>query len=115
MKYHGKVGFWMDDVEVSPGVYKPEIIERTYWWEISRNGRRWQPDNRANDNLKIENTVSILSDLFARKHFASIRYVVWNEARLKVTNVTVDYPRIKLEIGRFYDGQNSTDFASEIM
>ena len=111
MKFHGKVGFWIEDAEVAPGVYKPSIVERHYYGDISRNGRRWNPDNRANDELKIENTISILSDLFARKNFASIRYVIWNEAKLKVTNVTVDYPRIKLEIGGFYDGKNSSDFA----
>lgn len=108
MKFHGKVGFWLEDVETAPGVYKPGIVERNYYGDISRNGRRWVPEQRQNDGIKIENTIAILSDLFARKHFASIRYVVWNEAKLKVTNVTVDYPRIKLEIGGFYDG-GSTD------
>lgn len=107
MKFYGIVGFWIEDSEVSPGVYKPAIVERKYSGDISRNGRRWTPDNRSNDELKIENTISILSDLFARSHFASIRYVVWNDAKLKVTNVTVDYPRIKLEIGGFYDGRTT--------
>lgn len=104
MKYHGIVGFWLDDVEIAPGIYKPGIVERKYYWEISRNGRRWREQNSSNDEFRIENTVSILSDLFARKYFASIRYVIWNDAKLKVTNVTVDYPRITLEIGGFYDG-----------
>ena len=104
MKFHGKVGFWIDDVETAPGVYTPGIVEMNYYGDISRNGRRWVPEQRQNDGIKIENTISILSDLFARKHFASIRYVIWNDNKLKVTNVTVDYPRIKLEIGGFYDG-----------
>lgn len=104
MKFHGKVGFWMDDIEVSPGVYRPSIVERNYYGDITRNGRRWQSEDRANDSLKIENSILILSDLFARKHIASIRYVLWNDVKLKVTNVTINYPRITLEIGGFYEG-----------
>ena len=104
MKFHGKVGFWLEDVETAPGVYTPGIVERSYYGDISRNGRRWVSEERQNDGIKLENTISILSDLFARNNFASIRYVVWKETKLKVTNVTVDYPRIKLEIGGFYDG-----------
>ena len=117
MKFHGKVGFWLGDVETAPGVYAPGIIERNYYGDISRNGRRWVPEGRQNDGIKLENTISILSDLFARKNFASIRYVVWNDARLKVTNVTVDYPRIKLEIGGFYEGgaTDASEFAQDIV
>lgn len=103
MKFYVVVGFWVDDVETSPGVYRPGIVTRNYYAEVSRNNRRWQDQSRANDELKVENTISILSDLFARKNLASIRYIIWNGNKLKVTNVQLDYPRIKLEVGGFYD------------
>lgn len=109
MKFSGEVGFWFEDAEVSPGVFKPSVLERHYYGDVTRNGRRWQVQNESNDSFKIENSISILSDLFARKNFASIRYVVWNGARLKVTNVTVGYPRITLEIGGFYDGATAEE------
>lgn len=111
MKFYGKVGFWIGDVETSPGSYNPNIVERQYVGEITRNERRWQGADQQNDELKINNSISILSDLFAQQNLASIKYVIWNGVKLKVTNVTLDYPRIKLEIGGMYNGENAPDSA----
>lgn len=30
MKFSGKIGFWIEDVEIKPGVFKPQIIEKDY-------------------------------------------------------------------------------------
>lgn len=106
MKFHGTIGFWIDDEEVDAGVYMPHIVERSgYHGEILRNMRRAQPvSNQQNDDLVVNNQLSILSDLYLQQHWSSVRYVVWNGARLKVTNVEVGYPRIILEVGGVYNG-----------
>lgn len=109
MKFAGKIGFWLNDVEVSPGVFENKIVEKTYFGDVERNNRVWQQANQQNDQLKINNSISILSDLFAQKNLASIRYVIWNGVKLKVSSVSLDYPRIKLEIGGMYDGKNAPD------
>lgn len=109
MKFYGKVGFWLEDVETSPGVYKSKIVEKTYFGEVRQNTRRWQEADQQNDRMKVNNTIAILSDLFARQNYASIKYIIWNGAKLKVNSVTLDYPRISLEIGGMYNGENATD------
>lgn len=109
MKFAGKIGFWLNDVEVSPGVFENKIVEKTYFGDVERNNRVWQQADQQNDQLKINNSISILSDLFAQKNLASIRYVIWNGVKLKVSSVSLDYPRIKLEIGGMYDGKNAPD------
>lgn len=109
MKFYGKVGFWIKDVEVSPGVYKSKIVEKQYLGEVTRNDRRWQVRQQQNDEMKVNNSISILSDLFAQQNFSSIKYIEWNGVRLKVNSVTLDYPRIKLEIGGEYNGENETE------
>ena len=109
MKFSGKVGFWLTDVEVHPGVFKPSIVERTYYGDVTRNERRWQEADQQNTNMRINNSISILSDLFAQQNFASIKYIVWNGVKLKVNSVTLDYPRLKLEIGGIYNGTNAPD------
>lgn len=109
MKFAGKIGFWLNDVEVSPGVFENKIVEKTYFGDVERNNRVWQQADQQNDQLKINNSISILSNLFAQKNLASIRYVIWNGAKLKVSSVSLDYPRIKLEIGGMYDGKNTPD------
>lgn len=108
MKFSGKVGFWMEDIETSPGVYRSKIIERKYYGDILKNIRRWQEGDQQNDHLKVNNSVSILSDLFAWQNFASIKYVVLNDVKLKVTQVALqEYPRITMELGGVYNGENA--------
>lgn len=107
MKFNGTVGFWRKDVEVRPGIYEPLIEERPYYGDVLRNERRWQEADQLNDSMKINNSISIFSDLFARQNFNSIKYVVWNGVRLKVKSVTIDYPRLKLEIGGVYNNEIS--------
>lgn len=109
MKFYGKVGFWIEDVETSPGVYQSKIIEKTYFGDITRNDRRWQERQQQNDEMKVNNSVSILSDIFAQRNYTSIKYVILNGIKLKVNSVTLDYPRIKLEIGGEYNGENSAN------
>lgn len=109
MKFSGIVGFWISDVEIRPGVYKPYIEERTYYGDVTRNERRWQEADQQNDNMRINNSISILSDLFAQQNYASIKYVIWNGAKLKVKSVTLNYPRITLEIGGVYNGTNEVE------
>lgn len=107
MKFAGKVGFWLTDVETAPGVYRSQIEERIYYGDVTRNERRWQEADQQNDNLKVNNSISILSDLFAQQNYHSIKYVVWNGAKLKVNSVTIDYPRLRLEIGGLYNGPDT--------
>ena len=109
MKFCGKVGFWITDVETAPGVFKPQIFEKQYVGDIRKNIHRWQENDQQNDYLKLNNTISILSDLFARQNHTSIKYVIYNGKKLKVTSVTLDYPRLTLEIGGDYNGTNSPD------
>lgn len=109
MKFYGKVGFWIEDVEVSPGVYQSDIVEKTYYGEVKQNTRRWQEADQQNDQMKVNNTITILSDLFARQNYTSIKYIIWNGAKLKVNSVVVDYPRLSLEIGGVYNGENAPD------
>lgn len=103
MKYYGEVGFWVKDHEVKPGVFKPCIIERLYSGEVNWNNRHFQTTENQNDDIRLNNQISILSDLYSHQNFASIRYVIWNGVKWRVTNVEVNYPRLVLTIGGVYN------------
>lgn len=105
MKFFGTIGFWLGDIEKAPGVFRPEIVERSYTGDIITNRRDWDVRGDQNDGLTIKNRISILSDMFMQQNWRSIRYVDWNGPRLKVTSVTVDYPRITLELGGDYNAE----------
>lgn len=107
MKFHGKVGFWIGSVEVTPGVFKSDILEKDYYGDVLDNKRRFQEvSDQQNDDLNISNRISILSDLYMQQHWPSIKYVIWNGVSWKVTDVDISYPRIILTIGGVYNGKN---------
>lgn len=107
MKFSGSVGFWEKDVETKPGVYQSCIIEKPYTGDVYRFGRKWDSagNEQQNDNFNISNQISILSDLYMRENWPSIKYVKWNGVKWKVGNVNIDYPRITMDIGGIYHGK----------
>ena len=114
MKFCGKIGFWMGSVETTPDVYKSQIIEKTYTGDILSARRGFQPSNTRNEEYTINNRISILSDIYLRQNWTSICYVIWNGAKLKVTDVDISpFPRAYLTIGDVYNSseevQNGND------
>lgn len=108
MKFSGYVGFWEGDEEVKKGVYKPKIVEKHYVGDVRQIYNRNSGSDFQNDDFKINNQISIISDLYARENFMSIKYVIWKEKALKVNTVDLNnYPRLNLEIGGIYNGQRS--------
>lgn len=105
-KFYGKVGFWFDDVEIRPGVHKPQFVERTYYGELLRNTNRWQSSQSQDENLTVSNKISILSDPYAHEHWPAIKYVYFNGVRWTVTSVEIAYPRLIFELGGVYNGVN---------
>ena len=113
MKFVGKIGFWDEEIEVSPGVYRPNIVERPYTGDLLVNSRRFQDqENSQNDHIKINNRISILADLYMQDHIQAVRYVEWKSCRWQVTSMTIAYPRIELEIGEEYHVANADDVTS---
>lgn len=108
MKFHGIIGFWKEDIEVSPGVYKPGIIEKIYVGDVYRDIRKFQNSDTQNDIFTVNNRISILGDFYAHENWPSIRYVNWNGIKWKVNSVEVNYPRLTLEIGGVYNDTNTT-------
>lgn len=107
MKFSGKIGFWIKDVEIKPGVFKPQIIEKNYTGDVLRNIRRFQSvENQQNENLAVNNKLSIISDLYLQQNWGSIKYVSWNGVNWQVSSVDIgSFPRIILELGGVYNGK----------
>lgn len=103
-KFYGAIGY-ADMMEIRPGVYEERITERVYSGDLIKNSSRWStnPDS-VNDNLSINQQISILADPFAYKNFHSMKYVEYMDAKWKITNVDVQYPRLILTVGGVYNG-----------
>ena len=104
-KFYGVIGY-AETVETKRGVWRPKIIEKEYFGDLTRNTRRYESAGQVNDNLNIANEISIVADPYARQNFHSMRYVEFMGAKWKITSVEVQYPRLILTIGGVYnDGE----------
>lgn len=106
-KFHGVVGY-ASQIETSPGVFTDYIVEKEYRGDIFKKVRKQEGDDRINKNLVLQNTISIIANLFAYQNIPHIRYVEWLDTRWEVTNAVVERPRIILSIGEVYNGEGPT-------
>lgn len=101
-KFYGKIGY-IDSVESEPGYWEEKPIEREYYGDITRNTSRYQQEGHVNENIVINNVLSIVADPYANENFQHMRYVNWMGTKWKITNVEVQYPRLILTLGGMYN------------
>ena len=101
-KFFGKIGF-IETVMTAPGVYKEETTERDYRGDVLRNTRKWENGEYLNDDLNVNNRISIVADAYANENFFAMRYISWMGAYWKITDVEVQRPRLILTIGGVYN------------
>lgn len=102
-KIHTRIGF-SNSVEVTPGVWEDQPTEREYYGEVIRQARQWQNTSQVNDNLVLNNRITVVSDDFASSNFSTMRYIIWGGVYWKISNVEIDRPRFILTLGGVYNG-----------
>jgi hypothetical protein len=106
-KFYGAIGY-SETKETSPGVWTEVITEKNYSGDILKNSKSWQAGENLNDNLTVNNQISILADTFANQNFYMMRYIKWMGASWKITKIDVQKPRLILTIGGVYNGSQIT-------
>ena len=104
MKYYGKIGFVTTE-EAEPGKWVERIVERSYYGDVLQNIRRWDTGISINDNVKIQNRISIVADPFAHNHIGDIRYIEFVGCKWKAASFDIQYPRIIITTGEVYNEQ----------
>lgn len=103
-KWCGKIGF-AETVEVEPGVWDDDILERRYQGELLRHTRNQSVSGNVVEDITISNQISVLSDLYARKNHRNIKYVEFEGTKWRVSVCGVEYPRLILTLGGVYNGK----------
>lgn len=109
-KWFGTIGF-VETVETSPGVWEEQIVTRQYYGDLVRNTRRLQSSDKVNDDVNIANEISIVADPYANENFHAMRYAEFMNSRWKINTVEVQFPRLILELGGVYNGDEIEDQA----
>lgn len=107
-KYYGNIGF-ATQVETSPGIWEDVVLPRPYKGDVLRNGRRWDNNQESiNDNFTITNQFSIVSDAFLYSHIPAMRYLEYMGTKFKITSVSIDRPRVTIDVGGVYVSDDTT-------
>lgn len=103
MKYRGAIGF-VEVVEKRPGVKTTVPVEYWYSGDVLKRSIRYQNGESVNDAIAPQNQISIVADPYLRSHVASMRYLKWMGAAWKITDISMQYPRLILTLGGPYNG-----------
>ena len=102
-RFHGAVGF-VQTVETVPGVHREVATEYVYGGDILRDTRQYEKGESLNDDLNMNNRISILANDFALLNVKFMRYINWMGSNWKITNVAIERPRLIITIGGVYNG-----------
>lgn len=106
-KFHGMVGFATQS-ETSPGVWKDvRITEVEYFGEVLSNSFGNQPEGEVNDDLRLNDRISIICNTYAIENLQFMRYVTYMGLKWRITNIDPQYPRLILTIGGVWNGQSA--------
>ena len=102
-KFKGAIGY-VSQVETAPGVWEDLATEKNYRGDVVLSQQRWQSSEQLNDNLNLDNSISIVADNYAYVNLGYIKYIVWHGQKWKVQSLAINRPRIVLQIGGLYNG-----------
>lgn len=103
-KYYGNLGF-AESVEVRPGVWENQIVEKPYYGDVLRYSKSYNTSDKVVDDISISNQISIVTDPYVMNHFQKLKYLEWLGVKWKVTTIDIQYPRLVLSIGGEYNGE----------
>ena len=102
-KFYGNIGY-VETVEVEPGIWEEQIVEHSYYGDLTRNTSMSQSSGGVNNNINIANNISIVADPYANENFHHMRYVEFMGAKWNINSVEEKYPRLILTLGGVYNG-----------
>lgn len=106
-KFYGVIGF-EEHQETRPGVFEPTIVLRGYSGDVLRSSKRNENGEKVNDDISISNQFSIVADKYAYNHIYGMKYLKYMGADWKITDVEIQHPRLIINVGGIYNGDEST-------
>ena len=101
-RFYGVIGF-ATHKETSPGVWKEDIKEISYYGDVLKIKTAWQQGEHLNDDLTVNHRISFVADQYALMNFPKMRYVSWMGAKWKIRDVEPQRPRLIITLGGVYN------------
>ena len=100
-KCSGVIGYSLV-VETQPGIWSETIIDKPYYGEVVVDNRKYT-NNEINEDLNINNKISIVSNSFMLENLSTMKYLTFLKSKWKITSVEIKPPRIIITIGGLYN------------
>lgn len=107
MRFFGKVGYQIE-TEDTDSVWVKTMVAKSYFGDVIRNNTRRDTGDTINDQIDINNRISIVADPFAFENFQNMKYVEWLKQLWNIKSIELQPPRIILEVGGVYNGEVAT-------
>jgi hypothetical protein len=102
-KFFGAIGYGVT-AEGAPGVFQETITEKPYRGDVVKVNRKLREDEQVNNDVTVQNSISIIADAYANEHIFAMRYIRWQGVLWKITDVEVQRPRLILRLGGKWNG-----------
>lgn len=106
-RFYGNIGFEMPGENVN-GVYVKPIVERPHKGDVLEETRSYEPDDKVEDDFRLQHRIRIIGDAYALEHYAKIKYVMWQGTCWTVNSISLARPRLTLALGGVYHGKRPT-------
>lgn len=107
-RWSGRIGFvYTEETPEGSGKWKQRIEIKPFHGDVNRSIRRWQTAEKVNDDISLNNEISVTMTPYLEKNFYAVRFISFMGTWWKVNTVTMDYPRFTLEIGGVYNGDTN--------
>ena len=87
------------------------MIEKPCRGDLIKNIGRNEPSGEVHDDLSLANQVNIVADPYAMEHLGVMRYLKFSFPKIggvwKINSAELIYPRVKLELGGIYNGEQA--------
>lgn len=113
-KYFGNVGY-RETVETDPGIWEEVITPHPYYGDVIKNYVRYTFGEHTTTikTPECSDSISIVADPYAFEHFHNMVYATYMGTKWTITNVDVQYPRLILNLGGVYNGEDEIDSSSD--
>nr|DAD77608.1 MAG TPA: hypothetical protein [Siphoviridae sp. ctQyg71] len=105
-KFYGAIGF-VEQKKTGQDVWTEVPVAHYYYGDVVRNIKKAMTGEGINDNMEINNQITIVADEYAFGHIFAMRYVEWMGAYWNVQSVEVQRPRLIISIGGVYNGETA--------
>lgn len=107
-KWSGRIGFvTTEENPEGSGIWTDVVVVKRFTGDVVRVTRRYEPGDKINDDITISNSISVVATPYLMNNFYNARFISFMNSWWSINTVTMDYPRLTLEIGGKYNGDTT--------